>query len=76
MPETPADTMRRAAAWLGTYPVMDDRYDIPLAALLEVAARHWDAGFLCCDHGPDSCSEVVAPALKAARAILDGEARL
>lgn len=45
-----------------------------LADWLKRAARHYDAGFLCCDHGPDSCSEIVAPALATARAVLgEGE---
>jgi hypothetical protein len=40
-----------------------------LADWLESAAKHDADGFLCCEHGPDACSEVVAPALAVARLI-------
>ena len=45
---------------------------LALAKLLDTAAKHYDGGFLCCEHGPDSCSEVVAPALAVARQINTG----
>ncbi|MFM9635926.1 hypothetical protein [Streptomyces turgidiscabies] len=68
-------------AWTGEYTETGSEADASYIAtmgptvgkaiveLLERAAKHYDDGFLCCEHGPDSCSEVVAPALAVARAI-------
>ncbi|MBT2429415.1 hypothetical protein J7F02_28315 [Streptomyces sp. ISL-112] len=43
---------------------------LALAAWLDVAADHARQGFMCCDDGPDRCSEVVTPALAVARQLL------
>jgi hypothetical protein len=66
---TPADELRTAAAKMRTFPGPAAE---PMAKLLEQAAKHHDDGFLCCDQGPEACSEVVAPALAVARAINAG----
>ncbi|MFI8448214.1 hypothetical protein [Streptomyces erythrochromogenes] len=49
-----------------------------LASLLERAAEHDRAAYVCCDSGPAACTEIVAPALAVARALLgttDGSPR-
>lgn len=46
----------------------------PLSKLLDSALDHVEMDFMCCDHGPDHCSDYAGPALAVARAIL-GDAR-
>ena len=40
-----------------------------LATWLRKAAEHYDAGFTCCDDGPQHCDEITAPALAVARQV-------
>ena len=67
---TPAQELHTAAAKMRALPGPAAE---PMAKLLEQAAKHHDDGFLCCDQGPEACSEVVAPAVAVARAILGGQ---
>ncbi|MFI8872427.1 hypothetical protein [Streptomyces sp. NPDC055243] len=76
---SPADELRAAAeklrSWAAEEPTAPwgpsavTQFGPALSELMELAGKHWDDGFLCCEHGADSCSEVVAPTLAVARAI-------